>query len=502
MKASAGDACFSALRKRVLSLLRVESAPLNLAIFRIVVFLWIFDATNPVQLSRMAESPFALITAPLGLKWYAQWFLPNGQLVLWLAWTLKALAIFAALGLVSRLSAGLTTVLAWAVLGIPNLFGKTNHGVMFLIWFSALLTFSRASDVLSLDSILRQYRGLSRGQWQPPVAHERYGLPLRLVLVFLGLLYFFPGFWKIFGGGWDWINGQIFHAYLVEKWFTMNWKPVVRLDLYPKMMAFLATAGAVFEIGFVFLILTRFRRWVAVAGILFHQFTRFFMQITFTRLQWMYVAAVDWYGMIRFLVRKVWGEKALEVSIATGGALTNLRGALLVSAGFLSVTPAFSPTVVVVRHRSRREFVPLSVVAGFIFVGLMLTGFMRIQGWPFACFPTFAHNPGFIVDSVHLQIKTADGSMQEIDLLHHPKIRRHFPGEVLRVVLGKIVRAPNENSREEKARAFLQSISPFVKSIRNAQTLTFWNQKINLSKPEWETGERQALLTIENRSIL
>src|SRR6185503_19451812 len=100
----------------------------------------------------------------------------------------------AILGLFTRTSAIVAVVTGLYVLGIPQFYGKIDH-YHHLLWFGAILAASRCGDALSIDAIRAGWKRADRGDIEPPAAARAYHLPIALILVLLGLVYFFPGFW-------------------------------------------------------------------------------------------------------------------------------------------------------------------------------------------------------------------------------------------------------------------------------------------------------------------
>ena len=81
----------------------------------------------------------------------------------------------------------------------------------------------------------------------------------------MGVIYFFPGFWKFFESGFDWAFSDNLPNTMHQKWAELgDWRPLLRIDHYPLVYQIMGVGTLVFEMGFVFLILFRRTR---VAGI-------------------------------------------------------------------------------------------------------------------------------------------------------------------------------------------------------------------------------------------
>jgi hypothetical protein len=129
------------------------------------------------------------------------------------------------IGFWSRTSALLTAFFGFYVLGIAQIFGKVNH-YHHIIWFSALLAASPCGAMLSCDAIFFAWKRADRGITRPPGASLAYAVPLRFVQLLLGLIYFFPGFWKVWWGGLDWVLSENLKFQMYLKWMEVSsWTP-------------------------------------------------------------------------------------------------------------------------------------------------------------------------------------------------------------------------------------------------------------------------------------
>jgi hypothetical protein len=132
----------------------------------------------------------------------------------------------------------------------------------------------------------------------------------------------------------------------------------------PLLLQLGAIATVIFELCFGFAILPkRTRLCAAAAGLLFHNLTNLFMNISFWALQWSYVVFVDWTAVIarlrqRFATRL--GQRATEVGTREPRLLS-------------------SPT------NKLATWCQLVILAAFSLAGVM----HRVDSWPIACFPTF-----------------------------------------------------------------------------------------------------------------
>jgi predicted DCC family thiol-disulfide oxidoreductase YuxK len=126
----------------------------------------------------------------------------------------------------------------------------------------------------------------------------------------MAVMYFFPGFWKLWMSGLDWVFSDGFRNTLHMKWHQLDgWTPGFRIDRYPLLYQPAALAAVVFEIAFAFLIFFPKGRLVAlVVGLGFHNATSYFMRIPFKTLQTSYVSFVDWNRVCRWIGGKLYPQ--------------------------------------------------------------------------------------------------------------------------------------------------------------------------------------------------
>lgn len=279
--------------------------PMSLAIFRAVLFVELFVTANPRITLEYAMMPKALQYPP-GIASLVDWNPSSGGAHVALL-VFQVACVLGFLGLFTRASALTAVVTGTYVLGLPQLFGKVNH-CHHLLWFALLIAFGPPSLALSLDGIWHAFRRADQGDVEGPKPEVAHGLPLKLAVCLMGLMYVFPGVWKILTGGPDWVipanTARLMHA----DWLMMgHWLPPVRLDGMP-ILLFLGAAGTiVFELAFFPLVLfKRTRPLAGVGGIIFHNLTYLNLGIRFGTLQAMYVALIDWFWMLKRLGARFW----------------------------------------------------------------------------------------------------------------------------------------------------------------------------------------------------
>lgn len=284
--------------------------PINLAVFRIVFFWILFNFVDTSLIVRFSQFPTELQFAPKGLEWLLP-YLPINQTSAKIACIVLLICCFTAMiGLFTRTSAALATILGFYALGIPQFFGKVGH-YHHLIWFAAILAASRCGDVFSCDAVRAAWKRADRGMTEPPASSQAYALPLRFVWLLIGMIYFFPGLWKVGRSGFDWALSENFKYQLYGKWLELGgWTPFLRLDQYPLLYKLAALGAMVFELSFIFLIFfPRLRLLAVLGGIIFHSMIALFMRISFWTLQACYVAFFDWNAIFHRLGRWLYREE-------------------------------------------------------------------------------------------------------------------------------------------------------------------------------------------------
>ncbi|HEY6046621.1 MAG TPA: DCC1-like thiol-disulfide oxidoreductase family protein [Pyrinomonadaceae bacterium] len=279
----------------VKSFFTAVTAPLNLAIFRIVFFFLVLFSFSIHETAWFGSLPPELRFPPQGLQFVLA-YVPINETIAWYASGALVIACVACiLGLFTRTSIIICLGLSLYVLGLPQVFGKMNH-YHHLIWFMAILAVSPCADVLSIDAIFKSWKNADRGVTDPPGPSQIYALPLRFVWLLMGVIYFSAGFWKVWTGGYRWAWSDNPRNLMYNKWMELSgWTPLFRIDHYPLLYKLSAVATLAFEFSFVVLIFFATVRWLApLGGLAFHNMTNLFMRISFWNLQGCYVTFVDW----------------------------------------------------------------------------------------------------------------------------------------------------------------------------------------------------------------
>jgi predicted DCC family thiol-disulfide oxidoreductase YuxK len=290
-------------RRTVTAFFTATSAPINLAVLRIVFFAVLFRCVDVEHVVWFSQIPPELRFPPIGVGWLLPYVPVDSATAASVAAILRVCCLSALVGFFSRTSAGLAALLSVYVLGIPQLYGKVNH-YHYLVAFAAILAASPCGDALSVDAVRNAWRRANEGQTAPPGPSMSYALPLRFVWLLMGLMYFFPGIWKLWSSGFDWIFSDNLRLQMYSKWLEYgDWTPFFRLDQHPVLAQLGALFTIGFEISFVFLIFFPSLRLLApLGGLAFHTLTYVFMCIFFNVTAF-YVAFVDWSALLMRLGR-------------------------------------------------------------------------------------------------------------------------------------------------------------------------------------------------------
>jgi hypothetical protein len=200
----------------------------------------------------------------------------------------------AIVGCFSRASLAVAALAGFYVLGIPQLGGSVTHN-HHLVWLLALLAVSPCGDALSVDAALIAYRspGASPGPATPTLAHA---LPIFAAWILIGMIFFFPGFWKLRSSGLAWILSDNLRNQMYWKWYeTGGAPPWLRVDGSPVLCRVGALGAVMFELSFGLLVfLPRLRAWAVSAALGFHALTSTLLRISFPSLWLCYGVFVRW----------------------------------------------------------------------------------------------------------------------------------------------------------------------------------------------------------------
>jgi hypothetical protein len=285
-------------RWRLLSSFRFEkSSALNLAVARVVIITTLVSKISLNYELSYSRLDRALIVPPLGWAHLAAYVPRNPNLITILYVLFVAFGALAIVGLYGRLACCMTSAIGFYLLTLPQLFGKINHDHN-LVLFGFILAASPCYDTFSVDAIRDALRAARHGHFlTAPTESTVYADPLKAMMVLLGLIYFFPGAWKVGRAGVHWFSADNMRWMMARK--LLEAPHVTSIQMWamhhPLLLAMGAAFTPLFELGFLFAILSpRTRPYAAACGIAFHNLTALLMNISFVSLQMCYVIFVDW----------------------------------------------------------------------------------------------------------------------------------------------------------------------------------------------------------------
>jgi predicted DCC family thiol-disulfide oxidoreductase YuxK len=225
----------------------------------------------------------------------------------------------ATLGVFTRWTLGLATVVSLYVFGLGQNQGKIDH-YHHIVWFMALLAAGPSARVLSVDALRAAVRDADRGLVEPRLPAGAALATLRWLWLLFGLLYLAPGLAKLdkaLTAGWT--SAESLRAILWAQWLKKSLyavgfsQPTWLAELPAPVLTLAGTAVILFEVLFIVLVFVRpVRPWLACAGLAFHRGTQLAIGISFGHLTPAYVALLDWAAIGRALRRRLAGEP-LEV---------------------------------------------------------------------------------------------------------------------------------------------------------------------------------------------
>ncbi|HYJ11117.1 MAG TPA: hypothetical protein VEX18_18975, partial [Polyangiaceae bacterium] len=257
------------------------TAPTNLAILRFVLFGGLARVSVDTSAVFWAAVPPELRFMPPGWRWLHGSLPLNEQLAQGAQYVVVLGGLCAASGLLTRVTAPITALVAVYLLGVPSFFGKILHMDHALVLMALVVSASPCGDALSLDRLWLRRRGVP-----PPGPSTAYTLPIRLSWLLLGTIYLFPGLWKVWNNGDLWLSGERLLWELRDEWGQRsNFNPPMRIDEHPWLLKLLGASTLIFEVGIFFAIFNRYTRIAfAFGAVAFHIGVRAFLGIKFYAL--------------------------------------------------------------------------------------------------------------------------------------------------------------------------------------------------------------------------
>lgn len=280
-------------------LARWRATALDVAVLRIVVVAVLATTPEIGRAVTLASGSHAAWHAPLGLGWFVRWVPTDGSTASLVRLVHYNVAALAAVGLFTRPALVGLALTSYYLLALNQLSGAVLHD-MHAWWFVVILALAAPGEALAVDAwYARKDAGLRL--LGDPAPARRHALPLALVGTLLGLVYFFPGAWKLGSGGPSWALSDNVLQQMHAKWFQYGVVPTWRVDHHPGLVRLGAALAVFFELGFVLLVHVgpRVRVALAVAGLCFHLSIQRFLFIGFSSLWLCYAALVPWHVLRR-----------------------------------------------------------------------------------------------------------------------------------------------------------------------------------------------------------
>ncbi len=387
----------------------VKTSPNNLAIFRIFFFFSLFFQISRGSWLSYAQAPDALRLAPVGVSWFVSSIPISPELVSVAIGFFYLFAFLGMIGLYSRTSALLTAIISFYLLGIPNFFGSVCHNHHHIISFAIILACSRCGDSFSVDSYLSRSR--------IPEPSVIYTVPIRLIWIMFGVIYFFPGFWKFYYSGLDWALGKNMYYIFHSKWKMGDALFTTLIEQHPIVYQLAGLGTLFFELFFIVLLFIPVVRYIPIVmGFVFHICSYFFIGINFLGLACCYAVFVNWDSLIKRI-----------------GFLRNQK---------TSPSYPFGAQLVFV------ILVGSLLIGGNVYRGVELQSF----SWPFACYPTFKNVRSPNKAKIRLVLLDADRNQIQPSSKKVPSI---YGGKKFNSTLRKVIKIKDENEKKERMRAFI-----------------------------------------------
>lgn len=404
-----GYALYNTFYKKLNTFLLEPLSPINLAVFRLVYYSWhavalIFFGRSLAHefIQQYGGYDYSMRIPVDGVEWLSM-HLPVSQNIFKIVLPVYSISLlFSFIGLFTRISTKVHFATLLYICFIPLLYGKVTH-LHHMVWFPGLLAFSNCGYSLSADRLIGKYLFKKDYSDTPRV---QFGVPVKLGMLLLGVIYFFPGFWKLWAAGFDWVFTLNVTRQMYVKWGEMNgWLPFFRIDAYPWVIVVVSIVTVAFEFGFVFICFYKpYRLWLIVVAVLMHTGIYLFMNIPFFTLFPLYVLLVDWGSLFSK------SRKAVSVNVESNS--WSLYG--------------------------------LYIFAALLFAGNIYAGFARLSSYPFACYPTFDYMVPAQMDYVRYE-GYGDGEV----IMPHVELKKqictYIPDYTLRALEYKLLDAYRYN---------------------------------------------------------
>lgn len=204
----------------------------NLGLCRVLFYGLLFFFYLPKDFSEWAQVSRSF--------WMPIWLFQSFHIPLLTAsqvWTLQVVWMVAlalsCVGLLTRLSTGISFLIGVYLIGLPHNFGKTHHMDAILVFVLGIMFLSRCGDRRSLDCVIKRWRrGLVPGSPESNLKNGEYQWPVRMVWLVFCLIFFAAGALKIKYGGLSWVFSESFSNILIRQNYNLNIPPLTNWGLW------------------------------------------------------------------------------------------------------------------------------------------------------------------------------------------------------------------------------------------------------------------------------
>jgi len=236
------------------------SSPVDLGVGRLLFFAGVFVIYAREDVSAWgAVSEAFWLPLPLFTALHLKPLLPDVLGVLQVVWRVSLL--LSAVGLFTRASMVVASLLGVYLLGLPHNFGQTYHFDAVLVIAMGILACSKAADAWSIDVLLKGDRGLK--------CSGEYTWPIRAIWVAVSLVFFAAGLAKLRYGGLAWITSGNMSILLTRALYHVSdADPLTRAGLWIAahhgLSSTVAAAAVATEVAFPAALVSRRARMVLV----------------------------------------------------------------------------------------------------------------------------------------------------------------------------------------------------------------------------------------------
>jgi hypothetical protein len=266
--------------------------PVGLAICRIWLYAFVIYVVLDNDLRQWASVPGELWRPILLLHWVPTSLL-SVEVLGAARIALLAAAACSLLGLATRFSTRITLVLAILVFGLPQCFGKVNHGLTLIMFALGIFALGKCGDALSLDAWRDRHRG------RPGTAASgEYRWPIALMQALMMTVFFASAVCKLRNSGLAWVTTDNLLNTLLRNHYTGH-NPPTNLGLwlaqFPWICHVVAGLSLWNEFSAPLALYNRWYRWWVVPNLLAMQVGIYLtMGVAFEAFWVCYLFWVDW----------------------------------------------------------------------------------------------------------------------------------------------------------------------------------------------------------------